>query len=179
MTSYEPGPNGESPMYLPPYPPRKRRVWPWVALALFVALLCGFGGVALLGAAGEKSTGVGAPIHTPSPTPQPGPSGGVAPVSTTNPDVKVGDLRLTVKTTTKDCFGSAGCNVEYQMKLAISTKVVPGDCEITYQVNGLEDPQIGTLKMHADGSYDQDSYQSGQTSSSSKKLTAKITEIDC
>lgn len=56
--------------------PRKRRIWPWVILGLFVALLCGFGGVALIGSAGDKTNG--APTNTPSPTPNPGPSGGVA-----------------------------------------------------------------------------------------------------
>lgn len=52
--------------YLPPYPPKKRRVWPWVIIGLFVAALCALGGIALIGAAGEKSTGLGS-THTPTP----------------------------------------------------------------------------------------------------------------
>jgi hypothetical protein len=46
-------------------------------------------------------------------------------------------------------------------------------------VHGLEDTQTGTLNFHSDGTYEQDSYQSGDTSSSRKKLTAKVTDVDC
>lgn len=89
------------------------------------------------------------------------------------------DLRLTVKVNKKDCFGDAGCNVEYQIKMAAAESVPAQDCAITYQVDGLEDSQIGTLQLHADGKYEQESFQAGQISSSSRKLTAKVTSVDC
>jgi hypothetical protein len=165
--------------YLPPYPPKKRRIWPWVILGLFVAALCAFGGIALVGAAGEKATGTGAPTHTPTPMSQPGPTGGVAPVADAGHKLSNADFRLTVKVTTKDCYGSIGCDVQYQIKAAISHTAKADECQVTYQVSGLEDAQIGTLAVHADGTYDQDSYQAGQISNSSKKLTAKVTEVDC
>lgn len=87
------------------------------------------------------------------------------------------DFKLTVKTTDKDCFGSAGCNVQYQIKAAIGAPAQ--DCDVTYDVHGLQDQQTGTLTVHEDGTYDQESYQAGQTTSSSKKLTAVVTDVDC
>lgn len=89
------------------------------------------------------------------------------------------DIQLTVKTKTKDCFGSAGCNIEYTIKAAIGRDVEAQECEVTYDVHGLEDIQTGTLDFHSDGTYEQDGYQSGETTSSKKKLTAKVTDVDC
>lgn len=89
------------------------------------------------------------------------------------------DIQLTVKTTKKDCFGSAGCNVDYKISAALEEGVAYQECDVTYDVHGLEDTQTGTLELHTDGTYNQDGYQSGSTSSSSKKLTAKVTDIDC
>lgn len=96
---------------------------------------------------------------------------------TTATSLTAADIRLTVHITKKDCFGSAGCNVEYQIKAAIG--VPAQECKVTYDVHGLEDTQTGTLDFHADGTYEQDSYQAGQTTSSSKKLTAKVTDVEC
>jgi hypothetical protein len=87
--------------------------------------------------------------------------------------MKASDVQLTVK----DCFGSADCLVEWQIKAAIG--VDPQECQVTYEVHGLEDTQINTLDFHADGTYEQDSYQSGETSSGKKKLTAKVTDVEC
>lgn len=162
-------------------PPKRRRTWPWIVAAVFVALLCGFGGLALISTQaddGKKLPTIEATNTTQASLPQ------SKPVDTGRNDAASGkltasDLKLTVKTTKKDCFGSAGCNVEYQIKASIANGVQPGECDVTYQVNGLEDPQIGTLNVHSDGQYEQDGFQYGQTSSSSKKLTAKITEVDC
>jgi hypothetical protein len=102
-----------------------------------------------------------------------------APTTAAAAPLTASDIKLTVKIKTKDCFGSAGCNVEYTIKAAITDAASPQDCEVTYDVHGLEDTQTGTLSFHSDGTYEQDSYQSGETSSSGKKLTAKVTEVDC
>jgi hypothetical protein len=91
--------------------------------------------------------------------------------------MKASDIQLSVKVTKKECFGSAGCLVEWQIKAAIG--VEPQECQVTYEVHGLEDTQISTLDFHAEGTYEQDSYQSGDTSSSKKKLTAKVTDVEC
>lgn len=179
-TSYQPGPNGEQPGYWPPSPPKKSRKLPWIlgGLAALIAIGCVMGGVFAIGGAGKAVVdAANSAAATPAPKfVEPGRPPSAGPSA----DVQAGDLKLSVKTNSKECFGSAGCNIEYQIKLGYdAAKMVPGECDITYQVNGLTDPQIGTLHLHTDGTYEQDSYQSGQTSSSSKKLTAKLVEIDC
>lgn len=89
------------------------------------------------------------------------------------------DITLSVKTTKKSCFGSAGCNVEWQIKAGLAPGVKAQDCEVGYDVRGLEDTQSSTLDFHSDGTYDQDSWAVGSTSSSSKKLTVVVTSVDC
>jgi hypothetical protein len=53
---YQPGPSGEAPGHWAPYDAqkRKRKVWPWVVGALVLLALCGFGALALVGAAGNS-----------------------------------------------------------------------------------------------------------------------------
>lgn len=104
-------------------------------------------------------------------TPKPSPTPSVGLTKST--------IALTVKTTEKQCFGSAGCNVQYEIRAAIAVGVTPGDCEVTYEVRGLQDAQIGTLTVLPSGRYTQDSYQSGQTSRASSKLKAVVTDIEC
>jgi hypothetical protein len=154
--------------------PTKAKVFLWI-VAVVVAGLCALGTILIGNTASHSSN----PGSTKAPVITVPDAGETTAAPTASPMMAVGDLQLKVKTLKKDCYGSAGCNVEYKIVLSTSTKVVPGECDITYQVNGLEDPQIGTLNVHADGQYEQDSYQAGETSSSSKKLTAKVTEIDC
>jgi hypothetical protein len=167
--------------------PKKSRKGLWaIAIALLVlALLILCGGIVSIVTDGAKddasravqlvdpaATGVGsAPAVKAKSTPSPSP--------TPKLGLSKGDIRLTVKTTDKSCFGSAGCNVEYEIRASISAGVTPGECDVTYEVRGLEDAQIGTLHVTPDGRYTQDSWQSGQTPRSSSKLTAVVTEIEC
>jgi hypothetical protein len=171
--SYEPGPEGQAPMYAVPKPPKKHSLkWLWIAPAVLLIALClGGATIALFSGSGPKP---GVTLPTIATTQE-----GAKPAVAAAAPIKPSDLQLTVKTTKKDCFGSAGCNVEYQIKAALRTGVKYAECNATYQVSGLEDPQVGTLNLHSDGNYEQDAYQSGSTSSSSKKLTAKVTEVDC
>jgi hypothetical protein len=168
------------PPYAPvQYPPAKRRVWPWI-LAAAAAVLTILGCIGLIGATTSSSDvpgrDVGKVAGTTRPaTTAPAAADGVA------ARFKPADLSLSVKTTEKACFGSAGCNVQYEIKVTRVNPVatLPESCEITYAVTGLEDTQIGTLTLTNDGTVSQDSYQSGQTTKSSSKLTAKITDMEC
>lgn len=171
---YVPGPTPPPPSFGPPSQPRKKRAPLWFVL-LFVAVagLCVAGGIAAIGA-GAKNGNPTDPAAGTTTAPAAAP---VANDPTTSSTITAADIKLTVHTTQKDCFGSAGCNVEYEIKAALSAQ--PAECDVTYDVHGLQDTQTGTLKFHADGTYEQDSYQTGETSSSSKKLTAKVTEVDC
>lgn len=154
--------------------PRKRRTWPFlVAAAAFVFCI----------------VGVIASMAGGNPTPEsPGTAVGIAagqaatkaaPSAKPKATLGAANLKLTVKTTDKACFGSAGCNVQYSIRVAYDTATLPDECEITYQVDGLDDPQVGTLTLTSDGKYSQDNYQAGQTPRSSSKLTAKVTDVEC
>lgn len=90
------------------------------------------------------------------------------------------DFLLTVKTTRKKCFGSAGCNVTYHIDLDyLGDELDPSKTyQITYEVSGVEDgPAINTLEITGD-EYTYDENESGQTPSSSTKLKAKVTDIE-
>lgn len=155
---------------------RKWKTWQKVTLGATLGLIgiicCGAGLTAALSPSKPK----GAPVATITDTGErvAAATQSAAPKPAT---LAKADVHLTVKTKTKDCFGSAGCNVEYTITAAWSPDTV--ECDVTYEVHGLQDTQTGTLNLHADGTYEQDSYQFGQTSSSSRKLTAKVVDIDC
>lgn len=90
------------------------------------------------------------------------------------------DMSLKVKTKSRECFGSAGCNVQFSVLLTLKKDPASAaPCDVTYEIRGLEDPQIHTLTVDDQGMYEQDSFQFGSTSSSRKALTAKITEVSC
>jgi hypothetical protein len=90
------------------------------------------------------------------------------------------DFLLTLKTTRRHCFGSAGCNVSVEPDL---TYTGLGDIDpdasyaITYEVTGDESgPVIETMTLSDGTSL---SYQSSDlsTASSSTKVSAKITDV--
>lgn len=91
------------------------------------------------------------------------------------------NIALAVKVKSKECYGSAGCNIEYTIKASVGPTVRIADpCDVTYEVKGFEDgTQVHTLTVTDDKTYSQDSYQAGSTANSAKKLTAKVTEVDC
>jgi hypothetical protein len=91
------------------------------------------------------------------------------------------DLALTMKVTRKACFGSAGCNISYKVKVAWHNPEheLDGDYDVTYQVVGGEDgPKLDTLTVYADGQYDQPWQDSVSTRSSSSKLSIKVVSVE-
>lgn len=89
------------------------------------------------------------------------------------------DFKITLKIRKKECFGSAGCNVVYQIKPEYvgSEDISTGSFDITYEVLGGEDgPNINTFSLQ-DGQASFDEEEMVSTSSKSKKLTAKVTDV--
>lgn len=94
------------------------------------------------------------------------------------------DFELTLKIRDKECFGSAGCNVVYEVELGVDSnvrsklKTDDRSYSITYEVTGPEDgAQIGTLEVSPDGTYS-NNQDSASTPRSSTKLKVKITEVE-
>lgn len=52
-----------------------------------------------------------------------------------------------------------------------------GATDITYEISGAEQEVIGTIELNSDGRYSAPE-DTTQTSSSSKKLVAKVTEVN-
>lgn len=169
--------------YSSPRPPKRAKWKRWQKIVLGVSLIligficCGAGLSSALSGKDHKAVpSIGKTIDPPV-TDTSGAAEPVAAPVKTKHGLTAKDVHLTVKTVTKDCYGSAGCNVQYKIEAGWSPDNV--ECDVTYDVKGLEDTQTGTLNLHADGTFEQNSYQFGSTSSSSRKLTAKVTAVDC
>lgn len=174
---------------LPAQPPQPRSNKPLGILLAVAAVIIGvcvvLGCIGVAGGVddqgGDKDGGLS--VTTPATNGDPVPLAKPVPAGTPKAAIlKAGDLKLAVKTTTKQCFGSAGCNVTFKIKLTVNGDVLANsnrDWAITYEVRGVEGgPQIAELTLHQDGTFEQDSYQFGQTPSRSTKLTAKVTDVE-
>lgn len=95
------------------------------------------------------------------------------------PSAKASDFRVDLKVKSKQCFGSAGCNVMVEAELGYNGESSGlGSCEVTYEVTGDEDgPIIETLRSHGSDYVQQMSLVS--TTSSKVVPTAKVTDVSC
>lgn len=168
--------------YLPgPTPPaRKRRRWATALLGVLVALSFCMVGALFIGAAGHagktggtivpaKATQVAAPLPSTSPTTEP--------TATATP--KASDFVLTPTITDKACFGSAGCNVTFRMKVdyAGASSLDPDvTWLVVYEITGIDDsPQVGNFTVQGtDVNYDE---QSVSTKSSKSKIKLRATSV--
>lgn len=141
-------------------------------LVFVVVGLCAGLGAALQDAAGKTPDTTSHPIiGLTAPTP-------VRTMAPADVTLTTTDIKLTVKITSKACFGSAGCNVEFTTQAA--TSATPSvACSVTYALHGLDDQQINTLTINPDGTYDHDETEFGSTARSSAKVTASVTAVDC
>lgn len=90
------------------------------------------------------------------------------------------DFTIGLKIKSKECFGSAGCNVTYEPKLTYKGSTpLPEDSsyEITYRVTGGSDgAQVNTLTT--DGKNYDTSDEMVSTARQSTKLGVKITDVE-
>lgn len=91
------------------------------------------------------------------------------------------DITVTVKVLKRQCFGSAGCNVEFRINTL--TYRVPLDpnatYEVTYSYRGLSDPVENRLTLDGStGRYEYDETEYGQTKNRASKITAVVTGVE-
>lgn len=89
------------------------------------------------------------------------------------------DFKITVKIKQKQCFGSAGCDLVFQIDPHyIGTQDISSlSLSITYEVSGVQDgPQINTFTI-VNGTASFDSSETAQTTSTTFHLTAKATDV--
>jgi hypothetical protein len=92
------------------------------------------------------------------------------------------DWKATLKVTDKQCFGSAGCNVDVRVKIAYygDASDIPEDAtiEITYKIKGASDGSvIGSTTVTNQTEYDVNT-ESVETRSSGTKLSVVITDVE-
>jgi len=171
----------------PPYVPPKKKRHTVRTIAIVAGALIVVGGVAgALGTGGKKAA---APAHTISSAPSTTTAAIQPPIleqpSDTAPAYvtpKKGDFEVTLKVLSKECFGSAGCNVTYRAKLSQSLPTGALDPDVTYDltyvVHGDESgPQTETMYITGD-QYEQPSEGLAQTATSGTKLTVTVTKIE-
>jgi hypothetical protein len=185
---FQPPPQQQPQPATPPPIPQKRKRFGWLALILTAVISLGVGGA--VGGSGDSGTPTALPAPTVTETvTEPAVEGGSEPAEAPEPEPtkepaawnpKPKDFKVTVKITDKQCFDTAGCLIDYKIALDyLGSQKLPaeGTTDITYQVSGSKDPIIGTITLDSEGKFDA-SEESTDTSSSSKKLVAKVTEVD-
>ena len=142
--------------------------------------------VAVLLAVAAIGGGIGFAIGKGS-TPSTAPTGGapVAVISTSTPTANVpymplvSDFTITVDVLSKQCFGSAGCNLTYRVQPSYHGPALDlgQQYTITYQINGTQDgAQVESFTMQGTSAQVQQQ-ETAQTASSGMQLTAQVTNV--
>lgn len=181
-TPYVPGSSPPPGDWTPPAAARKSHMLP---ILLGVLALSIVGVVGLIIAAALNSGTSGTPTapgvqRAAEPTAvDPVPINEAAPAPTSyTPKIK--DFALTPKILDKECFGSAGCNVEVKVEVTYAGPTLLSEDDtwlITYEVTGDEDgPVIGSLELTGDVYEVNDEFLS--TKSSKTKVSIKVTDVE-
>jgi hypothetical protein len=192
--------------YFPPAAPRpQRRKWPWVvgALAVLPAFAAGIV-LALAYGKGSASPCLDKSQHAPCVGPGGSwisadgaarPRDAAAPATTSPsipafavptttepvlPEPTAKDYSVDLAVQSKQCFGSAGCNVVVEPKLnALGASTLLWECDITYSISGDESGELIETAYAQGGS----SYRVDRTSMSTKngKVVPKatVTAVSC
>ncbi|MEV7970491.1 hypothetical protein AB0O34_31565 [Sphaerisporangium sp. NPDC088356] len=175
----QPGfPPPQQPGFPPPQRPVQKGVGKLAVTLIAVAALavgC-VGGFAIGGAGKAVTSGTSAPVAQ---------SGGEQPVvdeTSTEPAAeytpKRSDFEVTIKTISKKCYGSAGCNVTYRAELAYGGPPLPDDktYTVSYKLTGGDDSTIGSIDVTGD-QMSRPSEEMISTPSSTSVLKAKVTQV--
>lgn len=172
---------GDQPSAAPPKTSRRNTVIA-AAIAGVVGILIGSGITAAAMSGGDEKpvSSVSAPTTAPATTEPPA----VEETTTEPPAPTYGtptkaDFKLTVKVLSKQCFGSAGCNLTYRILVAYSGPDLDPSAtyEVLYQVRGGEDGPVDNMLTVEGTQSSVDEEESVSTKSSKTKLTAVVTDV--
>lgn len=162
-----------------------KRTWFIVTAALVVMLLLFSGCVAVVSGALNEASKELSPADTPketagtpaTTTPTTGASATDVPTDRYDAP-RVAHFRLTVKTLSKECFGSAGCNVSFRVEAGWEETYNPDkEYELTYKILGGEDAKIETMRIRGD-EYERVTEDFISTRTSSSKLRAVPVSVE-
>ena len=145
-----------------------------LSAAALIALGCGAGGA---GSDGKPVTLPTADTSVDSATGAKPPVGQSKKFATPRP----AEIKLGVKVLSRQCFGSAGCNVEFRIStLEYSGPKMDPDAtyEVTFAYKGLSDPMEARLTLNGDLKFETEESQFGQTKSKNDKVTAVVTGVE-
>jgi hypothetical protein len=157
-------PSGRSKKHLIGYP-----------VAVLVAFAAGAGAASTTPDTASTSTGSsGAKAATSSPAAPVEPVADPAEPAALTP----GNYSARVKILSKECFGSAGCNVEARVLISADSTADGRPAELTVRVTGPEDgAAIQTIGVDEDGKYSAPELLVS-TPRQATKLKAKITDVE-
>lgn len=91
---------------------------------------------------------------------------------------KPSDFKIGIRIRSKECFGSAGCNVIFQIdpQYVGSQSLGDGAYDVTYEVRGGSDTIINTFQIDG-GSASFDEEEMADLRSAGVRLTAKVTDV--
>lgn len=86
---------------------------------------------------------------------------------------------ITVKTLTKDCFGSAGCVVDVRLNVTmVGEEALNRAAELSVSITGGQDgAEVETITVDDQGKYDAPEVTL-QTASNKTKIKAKVTDVE-
>lgn len=204
MTSY---PAPDYPQPPAPRPAPRRKKWPWIlGCAIFAAVLfvivaaviannrtsagpcanagehppCAGPGNTWVTLDGKTVPRSQAAQFTPPPSYSYAESTTAAPAVPDLPEPTAKDYSVDLKVTSKQCFGSAGCNVVVEPTLnALGASTLLWECDITYSISGDDSGELVATAVAQGGT----SYQVDRTSMSTKNSKvvpkATVTSVSC
>lgn len=163
----------------PTMPPRKRKAPTWLIITAAVALgVCGIGTIAAIAGGGTDLDTPPAPGQREAPAEPAEPAADEPdPPEQTFPEPDPDDFDLTAKILSKECFGSAGCLIDFRIELAYDgPELDPAvTYELIYEVAGGESDYVNTLTISGD-QYSTEETESISTPSD-RELTVTVTDV--
>jgi hypothetical protein len=177
----------------PSAPPAKRSFLAnqWLRYGVVFILGLGIGGA--VATAGDETSAAGespapssvsvAPTLSPTPSSEPSPTPSPTPTTNPEPPLQRQDIELSLKTTEKQCFGSAGCLISVKIEVSVPAGIVAafppdGQWDVTYQITGDESgPIIGTLSIYGNGKYDVNE-ENLSTKSENTPVRVKVLDVE-
>jgi len=171
------------PDFPPPAPPARKQPRNWVVITSAAAVIAAVIGTGLfvVNSRGDESKPAATTAASSAPDEDAVPTAEESEPDPVYADVDADSFDIELRTTEKQCFGSAGCNVTVEPKLTyvgLSEDLDPDAVyEITYEIRGDESgPVIETAELSEQTSLTY-TPTSISTASSGTKVSVKITDV--